>query len=212
MLYISCVEYNYQRKNEIHNILKLKKINCIFYSINEDYFTSDFENNLQILLPTESMEIYPESNIYVEQIFNTKRRTDELLLSIMKSEQKSNYDNEFILNEYKKFIDFLNKSNINNELKKHLGNFESTFLNNYRLIPNINFDNCLLIFKKGIDNGIDFSKNIYLTYEDKNRLVYYNIKTDKILKNFSIKDNAVYKNYYYIIGKWKENKSINLEE
>ena len=114
MLYISCVEYNYQKKNEIHNILKSKKINCIFYSINEDYFTSDFENNLQILLPTESMEIYPESNIYVEQIFSTKRRTDELLLSIMKSEQKSNYNNEFILNEYKQFIDFLNRSNINN--------------------------------------------------------------------------------------------------
>ena len=212
LLYISSVEYNYQRKNEIHNILKSKQINCIFYSINEDYFTSDFENNLQIFLPTESMEIYPKSNIYIEQIFSKKRRTDELLYSIMKSEQKSNYNNEFILKEYNKFIDFLNKSNINKELKKHLGNFESPFLNNYRLIPNINFVNYLLFFKKGIDNGIDFSKNIYLTYEYNNSLVYYNIKTDKKLKNFSIKDNAAYKDYYYIIGKWKENNSISLEE
>jgi len=212
LLYISSLEYNYQRKNEILNILKSKQINCIFYSINEDYFTSDFENNLQIFLPTKSMEIYPESNIYVEQIFSKKRRTDELLLSIMKSEQKSNYNNAFMLNEYNKFIDFLNKSNINKELKKHLGNFESPFLNNYRLIPNINFANYLLFFKKRIDNGIDFSKKIYLAYEYNNNLVYYNFKTGKKLKNFSIKDNSAYKDYYYIIGKWKENNTINLEE
>ena len=69
LLYITSLEYNYQRKNEIHNILKSKKINCIFYSINEDYFTSDFENDLQIFFPTESTEIYQKSNIYVEQIF-----------------------------------------------------------------------------------------------------------------------------------------------
>ena len=128
----------------------------------------------------------------------------------MKNEQKSNYGNEFILNENKKFIAFLNKSNITNELKKHLGKFESPFLNNYRLIPNINFDNYLLFFKIGIDKGIVFKKNIYLTYEENDSLIYYNLKKDKILKIFSIKDNQTYKNYYYIIGRWKENYSINL--
>jgi len=156
------------------------------------------------------MEIYPKSNIYVEQIFSKKSRIDELVLSIMKIEQKSNYDNEFILNEYKKFIDFLNKSNINNELKNHLGNFESPFLNNYRLIPKTNFDSYFLFFKIRVDKGIDFSKNIYLVYEENDSLVYYNIKTDKILPNFPLKDNAAYRNYYYIIGKWKKNNSISL--
>ena len=46
LLYITSLEYNFQRKNKIHNILKSKKLNCIFYSINEDYFTFDFENDL----------------------------------------------------------------------------------------------------------------------------------------------------------------------
>ena len=52
LLYLSSVEYNYQRKDEVLKILKSKKINCLFYSINEEYFTYDFGNNLTIFLPT----------------------------------------------------------------------------------------------------------------------------------------------------------------
>ena len=72
MLYISSAEYSYQRKNKIQKILKSKQINCIFYSINEEYFTSDFENKIKIFLPIESMEICPTSDIYVEQILVKK--------------------------------------------------------------------------------------------------------------------------------------------
>ena len=212
LLYISSLEFNYRRKNEVLKILNSKMINCIFYSINDDYFSYDFENHLTIFLPTESMEIYPESNIYVEQFFIKRRRTNELLFTIMKDERKLGYDNEFISNQYKKFRNYLDKTNIDNELKKHLGNFESPFLNNYRLMPNINFDNYLLFFKINPNKEIDFSTNIILTYEDNNNLVYYNIKSDKKLYNFSIKNNMEYKNYYYIVGNWIENESINLEE
>lgn len=212
LLYLSSVEYNYQRKDEVLKILKSKKINCLFYSINEEYFTYDFGNNLTIFLPTESMEIYPESNIYVEQIFSKRRRTNELLLSIMMHEQKSKFDDGFITNEYKKFIDFLKTCSIKEELKKKLGNFESHFSNNYRLIPNFNFANYILFFKLGGNMGIDYKIDLILSYDDNNSLVYYDIKSDKVLKNYSIKDKIKYKNYYYVIGKWKENKSINLEE
>ena len=187
-------------------------INCIFYSINLDYFTSDFENNLSIFVPTESMEIYPKSNVYIEQIFSKNRRTDELLFSLMINEQRLKNNDKLLLDEYKKFLNILKQSNINNELKKHLGNFESPFSNNYRLIPKINFNNYLLFFKIGKNNEIDFSKNLILVYDDNNSLIYYNITTDKLLKNYSIRDNFEYRNYYYVIGKWIDNNSINLEE
>ena len=60
--------------------------------------------------------------------------------------------------------------------------------------------------------GIDYKIDLILSYDDNNSLVYYYIKSDKVLKNYSIKDKIKYKNYYYVMGKWKENKSINLEE
>ena len=211
LLYLSSIEYNYQRKNNILKILNSKMINCIFYSINLDYFTSDFENNLSIFVPTESMEIYPKSNVYIEQIFSKNRRTDELLFSLMINEQRLKNNDKLLLDEYKKFLNILKQSNINNELKKHLGNFESPFSNNYRLIPKINFNNYLLFFKIGKNNEIDFSKNLILVYDDNNNLIYYNITTDKILKNYSIRDNFEYRNYYYVIGKWIDNNSINLD-
>ena len=72
--------------------------------------------------------------------------------------------------------------------------------------------NYLLFFKKGKNNEIDFSKNLILVYDDKNSLTYYNITTNKILKNYSIRDKFEYRNYYYVIGKWIDNNSINLEE
>ena len=60
--------------------------------------------------------------------------------------------------------------------------------------------------------GIDYKKDLILSYDDNNSLVYCDIKSNKVLKNYSIKDKMKYKNYYYVIGKWKENKSINLKE
>ena len=212
ILYLSSVEYNYQRKDEVLKILKSKKINCLFYSINEEYFTYDFGNNLSIFLPTKSMEIYPESNIYEEQIFIKRRRTNELLFSFMMNEQKSNYEDKFISNEYDKFMEFLKSCSIKEEIKKNLGNFETPFSNNYRAIPNYYFANYILFFKLGPNSGIDFKKELILAYDDNISLVYYDIKSDKVLKNFSLKDNKNYKNYYFVVGKWKENKTINLEE
>ena len=212
LLYMSSVEYNYQRKTDIDDILNSKMINCIFYSINLDYFTSDFENNLSIINPTESMEIYPNPNVYINQIFSKNRRTDELLFSLMISEQQLKNNDKFLLNEYKKFLNSLMYSHIKTELKKHLGEFQSPFSNNYRLIPNINFNNYLLFFQIGKNKEIDFSKNLILVYDDINSLTYYNITTDKILKNYSIRNKFEYRTYYYVIGKWVDNNGINFEE
>ena len=43
-------------------------------------------------------------------------------------------------------------------------------------------------------------------------MVYYNIKTDKIIKSDLLKNNNEYKKYYYVLGKWTKENLINLEE
>ena len=211
LLYISSFEYNYSNKENVFKILNSKEINCIFYSVKNDYFTSDFENDLSMLLPTTSMEIYPNANEFVHQNFSKRKRQEELINSLMKLEQESKNDNEFIKNEYIKFLNFLKKTNIKNELKSHLGNFEA-LSNNYRLISKPDFETYFLFFKVKDNREIDFQHELLLVYDDNGTMVYYNIKDDKILKNYSIKNNYQYKNYYYAIGKWIKDIDINLEE
>ena len=164
-----------------------------------------------MILPTNSMEIYPNAKEYVQQNFSKRKRQEELIDSLMKLEQELKNDNEFIKNEYKKFINYLKKTNIKSELKSHLGNFE-TFSNNYRLIPKADFETYLLFFKVQNNREIDFNHELLLVYDNNGELIYYNIKNDKVLKNYSIKDNYQYKNYYYAIGKWNKDSGISLEE
>ena len=211
ILYISSLEYNYSNREKVFNVLNSKEINCIFYSIMKDYFTSDFEKDLSMILPTNSMQIYPYTNEYVPQNYSKRKIQEELIDSLMKLEQELKNDNNFIKKEYKKFLNYLAKTNIKNELKSHLGNFE-VFSNNYRFIPKVDFETYLLFFKVQDNREIDFNHELLLAYDNDITLIYYDIKKDKILKNYSIKDNYQYKNYYYAIGKWIKDPSLNLEE
>jgi len=211
LLYISSIEYNYSYREKVFKILNSKEIICIFYSVKKDYFTSDFENDLSMLLPTTSMEIYPNANEFVQQNFSKRKRQDELIDSLMKLEQELENDNEFISNQYKQFLIFLKKTNISSELKSHLGNFE-TLSNNYRLIPKPDFETYFLFFKVKDNKEIDFKNEVLLVYDNNGAMVYYSIKNDRILKNFSIKNDYQYKNYYYAIGKWIKDIDIKLEE
>ena len=212
VLYISSVEYNYPDKNAVLKILNSRQINCIFYSINEDYFTSNLGNTLDTCEPTTSMEIYPNSQEYIEQIFAKRSRIVELLGSIIKEEHNYENDEKFIIGEYKKFLDFLAKTNIKSNLKSHLGEFESPFYNNYRTFPKTIFDVYALFFKIGENQTIDYSKELILVYEENNSLVHYDIKQDKKLKNYSLKNNRQYKKYHYVLGKWTIINNMELEE
>ena len=211
LLYISSFEYNYSNRERVFKILNSKEINCIFYSVKKDYFTSDFENDLSMILPIASMEIYPNADEYIQQNLSKRKRQDEFIDSLMKLDQELQNDNDFIKNEYKKFLNYLKKTNIKSELKKHLGNFEA-FSNNYKLIPKPDFETYFLFFKVKDNREIDFNNELLLVYDINGTMVYYNIKNDKILKNYSIKNNYQFKNYYYAIGKWIKDIDINLEE
>ena len=109
LLYISSLEYNYSNRENVFKVLNSKEINCIFYSIMKDYFTSDFEKDLTQLLPTSSMQIYPNiNNEYVQQNYSKRKRQEELIDSLMKLEQESKNENKFIKDEspdfFKKYV------------------------------------------------------------------------------------------------------------
>ena len=158
------------------------------------------------------MEIYPNSEEYIEQIFIKRSRIVELFYSIIKEEHNYENDEKFVINEYKKFLNFLNTTEIKSNLKSHLGEFESPFYNNYRTFPKTIFEVYALFFKIGENQTIDYTKELILIYEDNNSLVYYDIKQDKKLKKFSLKNNRQYKKYHYVIGKWIITDNMELEE
>ena len=58
ILYISTVEYNNRYSFEI---LNKNKINCLFYNVTNDYFTTNFKDKIFNFIPSESCEIYPNS-------------------------------------------------------------------------------------------------------------------------------------------------------
>ena len=209
ILYISSYEYNSQKTFDIINE---KRINCLFYNLSEDYFTTNYKDHIFDIRPLPTYEIYPNSEIYTKQIYFKKRKIEDFIFSISKIEQKEKNENEFILNEYKEFKEFILKTQIKDNLKIHLGEFLTSFSNDYSLIPKIFFDYYILFFKITMNKKIDYEKKIILVYEENNKLIYYNIKSDKIIPNFSIINKNEYKNYYYVLGKWISDKIINLNE
>ena len=146
LLYISSFEYNYSNKDDVFEILNSYQIKCIFYSIKEDTFTYDFKYIIDRLSISNSMEIYPDANYYWKYDYIKQNNPEELLESLVNLDQQIQNDNAFIKGQYKKFLEYLNKTNIKKELKSHFGEFE-IFSDNYRLFPEIYFDIYLLFFK-----------------------------------------------------------------
>ena len=68
LLFISSYYYNFVIQDRILNILKNKRINCIFYSKEYNYFTFDFEFPSLELNCTNSFMIIPDSSCYKEQL------------------------------------------------------------------------------------------------------------------------------------------------
>jgi len=211
ILYISSVDYNYSNRNTVQNLLNSHRINCIFYSIKEDYFTSNFKNILSNnFVPDQSMEIYPTADKYIEQDLKKKNNIENELFFFVKN--NNNIENNFIIGQYNEFKKFLENLKISKSLKNSLGDFKTNFINEYSYFPKVFCSTYLLFFKTKDGGGIDFSKDLILVYDDNNSIVYYNIKTQQIYDNNLFKKKNEYKNYHYVLGEWKKENSINLIE
>ena len=212
ILYISTVEYNNRNSFEI---LNNKKINCLFYSVTKDNFTTNFKDIIFSFEPTESCQIFPPSDKFSPQIYTRTDKLQDLLLaftSLEKKEQSSDKKNQGNFEAYKIFINFLKTKQIKNNLINHLGEFCTNISNDYS-VAQIVFDMKYIIFCKVKKNKeIDYSKRMILAYEEDNALVFYDLEKNKILNDYNTTIKKVYKEYYYIIGKWIDDKIINLVE
>jgi len=213
ILYLSTVEYNNRNSFEI---LNNKEINCLFYNITNDYFTSNYMNKIFNFTPSESCEIYPNSEQFLPQNNIQIDRINELVNSmgsLIDEEKSINIDNQDNSDMYYKFIDYLKQKQVKNDLINHLGEFITNIFNNY-FIRRIIMDKkkYLLFFKVKEEKEIDFDNDMILVYEIKDKTIYYDIQKNVELKDFSILTKKKFKEYYYIIGKWIDDKIINLEE
>ena len=217
ILYISTVEFNNRNSFEI---LNKKKINCLFYNVTNDYFTTNHRDKIFNFIPSESCEIYPNSEHFFPQIYCKIDRVNEILDSmrdLIDEEKPINKSNKSNFVMYNKFIDYLKQKQVKNDLIKHLGEFITNIFNNYSIRQKIMDKKYLLFFKVKEENEkekeIDFSNDMILFYEIDSKSIYYDIqKNVQLKKEFSILTKKKFKEYYYIIGKWIDDKIINLEE
>jgi len=213
ILYISTVEYNSRYS---FDLLKNRQINCLFYNITNDYFTSNYVDKIFNFKPSESCEIYPNSEQFLPQIYSKIDRINEMINSMgnLVDEEKSiNINNQANLDMYNKFIDYLKQKQVKNDLIKHLGEFITKIFNNYIIRQIVMDKKYLLFFKVKKEEEIDFTNDMILVYEIKGKTIYYDIqKNVQLKKEFSILTKKKFKEYYYIIGKWIDDKIINLEE
>ena len=202
ILYISCFEFN---NKSCFRILNNKKVNCLFYKIKENTFTTNFKS-IYFDIKSLATQVYPDVPEYVSQYYEKRKKFDEILLPLIKINQEKIKKNEIKLSdlgqEYNDFKEYLQEKDIDDNLKNHLGKFYTKISQEEFIYPKLYFDFYLLFFQINSNKKIDYKKEIILVYEDNNTICYYNITNDKKDDKLSIKD--LIKKYSYIIGFWKD--------
>lgn len=202
ILYISSVNFN--DKREAFNILKKRKINCLFYNIKLDSFSVNFENIFDDYKSLASI-IYPKVEDYKIQSFEKQRRFPQMLMTALKKIQKDKKP-ENLEKEYNVFIDHLRSKGFKNDFVKHLGMFYKKKITSSDF-PILAFNYYLLFFKADNFQNIDYKKGLFLVYEEKYQLYNYDINNGKKTKRVDLE--ALLKNYNFIVGIWKENDYDN---
>ena len=206
ILYLSSVEFN---TKEAFKVLEKKKINCLFYNITKNIFTSNFKNDTKDFKSLSS-EIYPKVKEYKAQYYEKSKRFEQVLLPAIKRIQKERKkENEGKLKEeYTNFINFLKSKNIKNELLEHLGKFYCRLEGSIEF-PILSFTYYLFFFKLKLGHQINYDDELFIVHEENNKLFYYDVKNqieskmqiEKLISNFNL-----------IIGFWKTNIGLDLEE
>ena len=213
ILYISSVEYN---NSKVFSILESKRINCIFYNITDDYFTFNFKNRINELNLTPSYEIYPESKVYEPALYFKIKRIDQFVSSINEKQQVDLIKSEFkdyplpLIKEQDEFLNYLKSCKINKSVIESIGPFVSHVLKDFSFYPTLYFDYYLLFFSFIEGNTIDYSKDLFLMYEESYNLHIYNLRTHKYINMENFKKNIA--DLHIIIGQWKKDNSLSLKE
>ena len=207
VLYVSSVEHN--EKDNAFNILNNRKVNCLFYNITSDFFTSNYKNNITDY-KSLSTQIYPKVEEYISQNFVKRKRFNQSLITTLKRIQ--NERQKLIIaeldEEYQEFINFLLLKGINSSLMKHFGNFYNKQMAPVEF-PILTFNFYAIFFKPKTSKKIDYTKDLILEYEENNLIHYYDIQHGK---ESTINLETLLKEYCLIVGIWIDNKEIKLQE
>ena len=163
ILFISSIYYNYDRRDSAINILRKRKLNCIFYSLRKDLFYFNFKDDIRELELLDSYKLIPFSKEYMIQdaLENPDLEIGDYIYNY-KKDKKEQEDYE----EEKKSVKLKGK---NKKLKKIKTNLSQ------ETKKNETFESTLFLQKKTIRNLNDLNK-IY------NDMIQY-IRDDSTFKN-----------------------------
>ena len=212
LLYITSYEYNIGNSNII-NILTKNKINCLFYSVQNNIFSFDFAFN-KLFFPITHLKCENEFRLIPESKYSNllANYQDKILKKSFELPKKFKYnynifDKDINLNmnfdlreEYKTFIHYINKDIIiDNNLRERLGPFGDFFYYCFgeHHDETINDIKYYLVFslKKKNENScqINYDKKIGLMYYNGEKECYLNLNN----LNEKFNDNHRFKYVFY---------------
>lgn len=217
ILFISSFKFNYDKRHTIfENTLNNKRINCLFYSVQDDYYSYDFKNGIEEIQCKNSFMVYPDSTLYEEQkafdyLDHKKKKKDSIKneevedIWILKRKVNRNVDLNKLHEDIITFIKLKTTFKNDNIIKK-LGKL--IFFDKY----NENFDfkinkknEYLLIFSLNNNYTFDEGETLGLVYWEEGFNYILNFQKgqnyedfDEFFKDFNI-------GFYYAIGEKNEN-------
>ena len=222
-LYISSYQYNIKRQLDVLKCLQNNKINCIFFDFENNILSFDFKNLLTDIKLDESYIIYPyskerkyiaqweekpiksESNNIWNILFNKKRYTN---YRINKYEKEENID-DFKKILYQNFLKLIKEyNNLDDDLVSHLGVFFEFYLDSFGGSISIpDFSIYIFVFKtldliNKNDPPIDESKGLGLIYVKDEKIVFFDMKDKKEIKEDDF--IKLFENYSYALGKFNQ--------
>ena len=200
LLYISSDEYNINRKITVKNLLNKHQINCLFYSVTDNNFSFNFEENIDDIKCDDSFMLLPRIKDYVAQ-------------NIKLEKKNSNSGNKvtFLRRKIKKSY---NKDKIYESLKDYILNKKIGILFG-KLIKIENFSDCkidmdkkieyMIIFslKEEDDSIVDFTKPIGLIFYEKEREIFLEVTKNQTYSNYEELFQIFSNQSYYGIGEKK---------
>ena len=203
LLYISSEDYNLKRKKAVSNLLNKNQITCLFYSVENDRFTFDFEKKIENLDYNDSFMLLPKVNIFVPQQINlhdekkSKKISEEKKEILLGKKAVKNFDKDKIYGTLKEFF-------IDKKINFTFGKIEEIgFVNNNFKLEIDREENYVAIFslKEDDDSTVDLKKQIGLIYYENDLKFYLDITHNKQFSDFEdLFDTFVY-HCYYGIGK-----------
>ena len=219
LLYVSSFEYN-QNNKKCSTILKNKELNCIFYSTQEKDFFINNVYKIDDINCEEEFRLIPPSTKYYNKLYEFEKIIGCTFKKKKKLYPDSNIKGDMEFNckeEYKKFIDYINKEClINEEITKYLGDFISYFPFCFGEFKDPDEGPFIyyVIFSVKVKNEnsieIDYDKDLGLIYYDDNQQIcYFNIKNPLENYNKNNKNDFIIKFYCHCLVKGIWTKYLN---